>query len=191
MAQVNTRILDDLRRSPDVGCFNDDVWSDLLGRISTVFRLDGDRRTGLESNTVFRLVAALPYLAGCDEPARTALSHMATFLLAADDATRDVYAHGFRDSSDLQHRLEPISHFLGGDERLIRRGMRLLTLAMIADHVHDEQADRDDGKFNPVGAGHWDAEELMGRIRLELADIPCPEMDAILDPDQIPGYWDN
>jgi hypothetical protein len=45
-------------------------------------------RERLRSNATARLVAAIPYVAGCDEPERTALAHLGTFVLAGTDADR-------------------------------------------------------------------------------------------------------
>ncbi|MDF1567092.1 MAG: hypothetical protein P1P77_03620 [Spirochaetaceae bacterium] len=116
---------------------------------------------------------------------------MAIFLLAASDPAKDVYAHKFRDSSDLRQRLEPISHFSGGNPRIIERGLQLLTLAMLCDHLYDAESDKALNKVNPVGAGHWDAAAMMDRIRRELEAYPCPEMDEILNPNQLPNYWEH
>ena len=191
MVQTKNHVFDTMTRQSEIGRFDQTIWIELLDRITTVFKIDKVRRNQLNSNPVFRLVAALPYLAGCDEPQRTSLSHMATFILAADDATRDVYAHNFQDSSDLRRRLEPISHFTNGHPRIIERGMQLLTLAMLSDHLHDAESDKALNKLNPIVAGHWDAVGMMSRIRRNLAMNPCPEMDEILNPDQAPSFWDH
>ena len=171
--------------------FNDRTWKRLLNMAKEVFSIDEERPANLRVNPVFKLIGALPFLAGCDEPERTALSHMSIFLLAASPATRPAFSHNFRDSANLERRMERISHFPGGQKKIINRGMKLLSLAMLSDHVHDIDSDRRIVKLNPVGAGHWDAHEIMKEIRLELLEHPCLAMDSIIDPTEPPLFWDN
>ena len=70
------------------GKFNDRIWNRLLDMAKEVFSIDEEKTANLRVNPVFKLIGALPFLAGCDEPERTALSHMSIFLLAASPATR-------------------------------------------------------------------------------------------------------
>ncbi|MCK5249705.1 MAG: hypothetical protein KAJ98_07065, partial [Spirochaetaceae bacterium] len=77
-----------------------------------------------------------------------------------------------------------------GNQRIIDRGMKLLTLVMINDHVHDSDVDYKQMKLNPVGDGHWNAEEIMNTLRKALYGAPCPEMDGIIDPENPPVFWD-
>ena len=191
MVKPDNLALGAVARRTETGSYDEADWTDLLDRITDIFKMEEARRSTLNSNPVFRLVGALPFLAGCDEPKRTALSHMAIFLLASSDAAKDIYAHNFRDSSVLQRRLEPISHFSGGNPRIIERGMHLLTLAMLSDHLYDAESDKSLNKLNPVAAGHWDADEIMDRIRRELEVNACPEMDEILNPNLLPNYWEH
>ena len=120
------------------------------------------------------------------------MSWLDTFIdVVARESAINIYAHNFRDSSDLQRRLESISHFSGGNPRIIERGMQLLTLAMLSDHLYDAESDKALNKLNPVAAGHWDADEMMDRIRRELEVNACPEMDEILNPNLLPNYWEH
>ena len=172
----------------DTGDFTEEMWHSLTSRLAKVFGLDDEGLSLVRSNRVFKLVAALPFLAQCEEPERLALSHMGTYHLASHPATREVFAHNFLDSSDLFRRLEPISHFSGGDRRVIDRGMKLLAKAMVADHIHDAEEDRKRSKMNPVNAGHWNGDELISQLSAEIEQLPCPEMDAI-GPGTL-GFWD-
>ena len=184
VAQSNRYAATSLR----VGTFDETIWMRLTESIGRAFGLTKDRIEGMKANPVLKMVGALPYFAGCDEPERTALAHMGTYMLASLEPTKDAFSHNFQDSADPARRLERISHFPGGDPAVIDRGMKLLTIAMLGDHLHDAELDAEVGKLNPVNAGHWDAEELIEELRDDLAESPCPEMDAVLGPSPT-GFW--
>ncbi len=190
MTPSTSILIDEFSHDFISGSFSDDIWDDLTEMIRNVFSFDKAKFTGMRKNPVLKLIGAMPYLANCDEPARTALSHMTVFILAGSASTKEIFSHNFKDSADLERRLERISHFPGGDERIIDRGMKLLSLAMIADHINDLDNDNRFNKLNPVGDGHWDAEEIMMSLRKMLHDNPCPEMDRIISPADPPGFWD-
>ena len=110
---------EDVSLGPASGTFNDKLWIDLLEMIGSTFSFDVDQIARMRKNPVLKLVAALPYLANCDEPSRTALSHMSVFILAGASPTKKVFSHNFKDSAGLERRLERISHFPGGNQQII------------------------------------------------------------------------
>ena len=61
--------------APLASPFSDDVWHRLSSQTAGVFSFSPERTEAMKKNRVLKLVAALPYLAGCDNPERTALSH--------------------------------------------------------------------------------------------------------------------
>ena len=174
---------------PVEGRFTDRMWEAMVDRLGLVFSLTEERKSAVRDNAVMKLTGALPYLAGCERPDRTALAHLSVYMLAALPGGKDVFAHDFRDNADLFRRLERISHFDGGDARIIRRGMNQLALAMLSDHVHDADEDQRIGKYNPVKAGEWDAAELTGSLLKENEAVDCPRMDEIAGDMTTFGFW--
>jgi hypothetical protein len=171
--------------------FTEARWIELVDRVSLLFHVDTDRKEKILQNKAMKLTAAIPFIAGCRNPMRTALSHLTIYVAAASEGGKDVFGHNFSDNDDIFTRLERISHFDGGDEKLIDRGMNLLALAMLEDHKADADDDRLKGKYNPVNTGAWRYEETVGKLKDRINAVPCRSMDNIYGPDQAPGYWDS
>ena len=172
-----------------IGEFTDAQWYSLVGRIAAVFGMDESGLERLRSNSVLKLVGALPFLAGCDEPERTALAHMSTFVIAGHPATKSAFSHNFKDSASLEKRLEPISHFSSGDGRIIDWGMKLLMIAMINDHIRDAEEDRAVGKMNPVNAGHWDGQNLIETLRFDMPQFTEDRLTQLRAEVETQTFW--
>ncbi len=176
---------------PKEAAFTDRMWNDLVDRTAGLFHFDDPRKEKMANHQVMKLVGALPFLAGCRNPYRIALSHLATYVMAASEGGKDLFLHSFADNSDLFSRLERISHFDGGDPAVIQRGMNLLALAMLEDHRKDSLEDRQNRKYNPLNAGAWDYEKMAGELKKAIASVDCPGMEQILSSGPGPdGYWD-
>lgn len=171
--------------------FSEARWLELVDRVSLLFHVSEDRKEKILRNKAMKLTAAIPFIAGCRNPMRTALSHLTIYTAAASEGGKDVFGHRFSDNDDLFTRLERISHFEGGDERLIDRGMALLALAMLEDHKADAEEDRLKGKYNPVNSGAWNYEETAAKLKSRIKALPCQAMDSIYGPDQAPSYWNS
>src|SRR5512142_3100055 len=95
--------------------FTDDAWKNLVSIIAKSFSLDAARSSRIEKSATAKLIAAIPYLAGCREPERSALAHLATFVVAGSEAGAAAFDHKPADNYDVLARLAPIAHFEGGD----------------------------------------------------------------------------
>ena len=49
-----------------------------------------------------KLVAAIPFLTGCNNPMRISLSHLSVYILAASESGKDVFFHGFKDNGNME-----------------------------------------------------------------------------------------
>ena len=116
------------------------------------------------ANPVARLVGLLPFIAGCEDPARTALAHLATWVVANRGGARTIFDHGPADDREPLARLAPIADFRGGDKKLIDEGLRRLGLSMVAGYERDRDKDRALGQYNPLNAGVWNYEDLMRKL---------------------------
>lgn len=172
--------------------FTEEQWTELVDSLSTVFKISPSRKNRILNNKVMKLTAAIPYAAGCRNPKRVSLSHLAIYLLAATQGGKQFFQHGFHDNDDLFSRLERISHFDGGNEIIINRGMNMLALAMLEDHITDAPGDRAEGKYNPINEGFWNYEKLSAALREKITSVPCKTLDSIMNINSdIPGYWDS
>jgi hypothetical protein len=164
------------------------TWRQMVDSFAASMALSAGQREALEQNTVARLVAELPFLAGCDQAERTAHAHLSVLMIAAQNPL--VFGHEPEDT--LEGRLFALSSFLGGDPRIIRRGMDLLALCSLGDHIRDAEFDAARGKYNPVNAGAVDARAEAERLTRRIESVDCPEMDTILRPgDAVMLWWWN
>jgi hypothetical protein len=161
--------------------FSDANWKELAGIIASSFGMDDARKAKLLAAPTPKLIAAIPFLAGCREPKRTALAHLATYILAASTAGEAAFDHNEGDNYDVLARLATIAGFEGGDPAVINRGMKKLAAIMIRGYQKDISSDREKGFYNPVLAGKWDAAAKLASLESSIGTVADEEMDAIAD----------
>ena len=152
-------------------------WNKIVDYIAEAFRFTLDEKERLRNHKLAKLIAALPFLAGCKDPLRTAGSHLGTYILSV--RVKDPCNARPSDDEYLLRRLELIGNFIGGDKEIIQRGMNLIALCMISDYARDVEEDKILGKYNPVAAGVLDYEKEKERLIREIESVPCPDMDKI------------
>jgi hypothetical protein len=148
--------------------FTMETWDRLCGIVASAYSMTPDRTAALKENVTAKLIASIPYEAGCREPERTALAHLALYVLAASDAARRAFDHKPEDDYDVMARLASVASFEGGDPAVINRGMKTLAILVIEGYKRDVASDKAKGWYNPVGAGAWDADKLLGALRASL-----------------------
>jgi hypothetical protein len=151
-------------------------WPEMVEFFSDLLEMDTESHDWLQQTKVARLMAELPHIAGCADPDRAAYAHVSTLLVAS----RNPKVFGHRSSDTLRSRLFAVSHFDGGDSRLIERGLHLLELASLSDHIADVDYDRVVGKYNPLNTGEVTYDSERDRLVELIEAVPCPEMDQIL-----------
>lgn len=169
--------------------FTSSDWLTLTTSIAESLRLTEDESRRLFESKTARLIGALPFLAGCDQAERTAISHLAVYRLSLEGATRWTFDHTPEDDVDVMRRLACIASFQGGDPSVLGRGMRLLALQMVCGYARDQAKDTVTGEYNPLLSGVWDARSLVDGLVAEILDRPCPEMDGIMTVHDAQNYW--
>jgi hypothetical protein len=169
--------------------FSDETWNKIASIVASAFSMDKDRSDRLRANGTAKLIAALPYLAGCRQRERTAIAHLATYVIAGSPAAEAVFDHRASDDYDVLARLATIGSFQGGDPAVINRGMKLLAKVMIRGYGKDLAADKAAGKYNPVGEGRWNADEKLASLDSSIATTEDLEMDALLTEAAKAGWW--
>ncbi|OHD79151.1 MAG: hypothetical protein A3J97_01255 [Spirochaetes bacterium RIFOXYC1_FULL_54_7] len=169
--------------------FTEELWLEIADNLAAAFRMNPLEADTLRKNRMARLVAALPFLAGCEDAGRTAVAHLGTYLLSVRETKRWFCATP-EDSSSIMERLRLGSSFKGGDKDILQRGMSLLALNMISDYKRDLSEDAALGKYNPLGAGDFKFEETVEELEWAIAKRPCDEMDEIITAGEMPlSYW--
>ena len=170
--------------------FDEHTWKTITGLVAERLRLSVGELDELRGKTTPKLIAAIPYLAGCRDADRVAAQHVTTYLLAESAAV--IFDHRRDDDRDVLARLERISHFPDGDKKVIRRGMNLLALIMVNGYEQSVQTDRAQSVYNPIVEGTWDADKIRTALVREVRGAPNPEMDTIIDLERaVRGTWNE
>ncbi len=166
------------------------AWEKISDSVAEAYRLTDDEKRRLKSKRLAKLIASIPYLAGCEDAERTAIANLSTYLLSTK--LKNAAKAKVTDDDYLMKRIHLLNNFIGGDPSVIRKGMDYIALVMINDYYHDREEDRQLGKYNPVNAGALDYDSERGRLLNEIRSIDCPEMDKIADPEGDGGeaYWE-
>jgi hypothetical protein len=172
--------------------FGTDLWKELASQVAAAFRLSKEEAAKLQDNKTARLIAAIPYLAGCDHPARTALAHLGTFLLASSASCKKVFDHDPSDDKSPTARLAPIADFVGGDKAIIAEGMNRLAMIMANGYRKDVEKDKKSGEYNPVGAAVWKTEELHARYLSTAKSAASTALDPVMTAEEaVRFFWDQ
>jgi hypothetical protein len=168
--------------------FTESTWLDLANHVASAFRLTKEETDILRSSQVAKLIAAIPYLAGCNEPARTSVANLSIYMASVGPA-KQFFAPAESDDQDVFARLN-LARFDGGDPAIIQRGLSLLAINMVADYKRDAVWDTAHKKHNPIANGTWNYDELYGQLLKNVEAVDCPEMDEIATvPTIVNNYW--
>jgi hypothetical protein len=167
--------------------FPDATWKDIVSVIASSFNMNDEKKAKLLAAPTPKLIAAIPYLAGCREPKRTALAHLATYLVAASEAGEATFDHNEGDNYDVLARLATIGSFEGGNPAIINKGMKMLALIMIRGYKKDLKSDKAKGLYNPVLEGRWDVKTKLASLESAIASTTNDEMDTIVS--GMVTYW--
>jgi len=167
-------------------------WGKVSSRVRTVFNFGIKQAEWLEESKMARLIAAVPFLAGCDKAEETSYTHLSVYIMSIDESAKEIYFHKPEDDGDLFSRLVPISNFKGGDQKIIQCCMDLIALNMISNYNNDAEEDRAIGKYNPVAEGKWSYPELSEKIINNIDENISPEISGYYEiADALRGYWQD
>lgn len=166
--------------------FTDKEWKEALAHLATVIGADATR---YEKVPAAKLFAAIPYLAGSEDPDRFALSNLLTFHAATK--ARAVFNHRPSDDDDIFRRLAAFHVGNHADPKVVDYGLTLLALISLSDHEHDIEGDKKSGKYNPIAAGKWDTKAIRSNLRADLDKSPAlKESFAAVVPDaELLSWW--
>lgn len=160
------------------------VWVQTVETVSNAFKLEKKERERLAASKVARLIAALPFLAGCEGAERTALANLSLYCLAAG-AGKKAFLHGPSDDSDIFSRLRLGMNHAGGNGKTLNHGMALIALVMLCDYERDRAEDRANGKYNPLNKGTWRFAEKQAILLKIIEDNYDPAVGELLDVSEV------
>lgn len=163
-------------------------WDSILDMVSLAFSLSAEEKKRVKATKMAQLIAAIPFIAGCEDAERTAISHIGTYILTV--RTEKVFDHQPSDDKDLFRRLQMINNHIGGNKKLIKRGLNLIVLNMIQNYKNDAIKDKEAGKYNPISAGKWNYEKTRDKLLKQIKSVESPFMDEIVSPEEeLQGWW--
>ena len=169
--------------------FPESKWREISERVAEAFRMTPDERERLSLGRIAKLIAAIPFLAGCADAERTAVAHLGTYLLSTRE-TKCYFNARSEDGISVLERLRLGSNFKDGDAHIIEKGLCLLALNMVSDYKRDIEEDERLGKYNPIAAGALNFEDAVVDLEYKVVSVVCEEMDELAPMDEIPlGFW--
>ena len=129
-------------------------WDYLVSEIQKIYRLSDEETVKFSNNTTAKIIAAIPFVAGCYRPEITAIAHLSLYMNEIKGFQK-YCACSMLDDNDIYERLEPISHFRGGDKKIIKCGMDTLAYIMVEGYHQSAKADAENDKYNPFNSGNW------------------------------------
>ena len=85
----------------------------MVASVVATFAMDEADARRLEDNNATQLIGALPFLAGCAHPERTALSHLTTLIAAS----RNPHVFGQKPSEGRWPRRRAVDPCIGGGDK--------------------------------------------------------------------------
>lgn len=161
------------------GVFTLTHWDNLRTCVSETFRFSAEEDEAFARDSVAKLIAAIPFEAGCDEPERTALAHLAVYMTELRGG-RKIGDHTPADNASPLARLRLLSSFKGGNEIVIAHGMNLLALVMLTGYIQSKDEDKENNIYNPLNDGSWDAPAMQEGLLEKIRANPCEALDMIL-----------
>jgi hypothetical protein len=163
-------------------------WETLCDSAAETFRFTTREKADFAGSRTARLIAAIPFVAGCDEPERTALAHLAVYMTELRGGS-SIGDHTPADNVSPFARLRLLASFKGGDPDIIRHGMSQLALVMLAGYERSREADLRQSVYNPLNDGSWDADAMRLALDRDVRACPCATLDGILPEVYGLGEW--
>lgn len=153
-------------------------WNYLVEEISNVFRFSEDEKNRFENSYTAKLIATIPFEAGCIDAERTAIAHLCIYV-AELRGFQKYYAHVPSDDKDVFNRLARIATFEGGNQEIINHGMNILALIMLEGYKSSIQSDKINHIYNPILSGVWNYQSIKNKLLWEINKIEVPNFDCI------------
>lgn len=153
-------------------------WNYLVEEAQSVFNLTESETERLYESKTARIIAAIPFAAGCEEAERTAILHLCAYM-AEIRGFQKFCSHLPSDDESLYKRLEMISHFQGGDKNIIEHGMDMLAFIMLKGYKASQKTDAENRTYNPLNSGSWDYEASEKLLEAKIKNLHNVILDGI------------
>lgn len=162
-------------------------WEYLVSEVSSVFKLTTKENSKLRNSYTAKIIATIPFEAGCNEPERTAIAHLCLYI-AEIKGFQKFCSHNVQDDENIYNRLAFISTFDGGNLEIINHGMSILALIMLEGYKSSCSKDKKANIYNPLVSGKWNYQNEKNKLLWEIGKIEVPNLDWIFAEKTI-NYW--
>lgn len=153
-------------------------WNYLVEESKSVFHLTESESERLYESKTARIIAAIPFAAGCKDAERTAILHLCAYI-AELKGFQKFCSHLPSDDESIYKRLDMISHFNGGDKQVIEHGMDMLALIMLKGYKASQKTDAENRTYNPLNSGAWDYEASEKLLEAKIKNHHNAMLDGI------------
>ncbi len=156
-----------------------DFLNDVFESVENIFHLSDKEKVYLEKSNVARFIAALPFVAKCEDAKGKALSHLSIYLA---EVRSDGYLGEENGDSiaTVYEDLGILSSFDGGNPAVIQHGMSILALIMLEGYKDSSFTDMEQGIYNPLNDDSWDYYTLKANLLKDIKESPNLELDGII-----------
>jgi hypothetical protein len=163
----------------DLSVLKNENWEELCVCMAETFRFTEEEKETFSKDAVAKLIAVIPFEAGCDEPKRTALAHLAIYMTELRGG-RKIGDHTPADNESPLTRLRLLSSFKGGKKEVIEHGMYQLADVMLYGYIRSKEFDKENNIYNPLNDGSWNADDMREEILKKMRQTPVKVLDATL-----------
>jgi len=165
-------------------------WDTVSSRARAILNYGITQTEWLHGSRMARFIAAIPFLANCGKETETSFAHLLVYLASLDGSVKQLFFHTPEDDAEVHARMSPILNFYGGNEATLRCCRDLLALCMVSNYRKDAHADQAMGKYNPLNAGVWDAESLIGELKASIGKNITSEIAEFYTIEEaLRGFW--
>lgn len=162
-------------------------WDDIVDTVATAYVLSSYEKKELHGSKIAKLIAAIPYIAGCEDPRTVAEIHLTTYLLTKK--TTRVFDSTPADGVDRFRRLTMMTNFVSGNQTIIEKGICLLALTMLCEYNRTAEQDFELERYNPIVMGAINFEIERQFLIDKINSIPCPFIDEIITTFEAQILW--
>jgi len=165
-------------------------WENVFSRAGAVLNFGIEKKEQVQNSQMAKLIAAVPFLAGCNKAMETSFSHLIIYLMSLDESAKDIFFHKPEDDKDIYSRLFPINNFSGGNRNIIQCCLDLTALCMLSNYRKDMEEDREIGKYNPINDDIWNYDFLSKKLIENIDKNITSEISVLYTKeDAVKGYW--
>lgn len=140
----------------------------IMDDLAVAFKLTEKEKQAYMTSPAFKIIAAIPYLAKCQDPDRCAYTHLSSAIVASRLGKSSVATFRESDLKGVSRRLDYMFDFISGNRKIIKQGKALLKYNMLLDYKKDFASDIKQSKNNPMNYDSFDLERELVKAQKEI-----------------------